>query len=141
MYLASSRRTQDTEEPFLFHTAPSRMFSELAHSMDIVAIIGLSADGKAAQTALERRLPFFGLSFTPAHSEWLLKRLEGKTFRMMQDPTNKLHQTGLVNVISCANLEQSGANDDDAEAKKKKGKRTSTGAAHYSTVLHRQYYA
>lgn len=83
----------------MFHTVPHTIFDELIHGMDVTAVISLSADGKAASAALERRLPYFGLSFTPDHSAWLTKRLEGQVFRKMQDATSKLHQVGLTTLI------------------------------------------
>ncbi len=95
-------RDKETEEPFLFHTIPHTAFEELIHGMDVVAVIALSADGKAALAALEKRIPFFGLSFTPEHSMWLTKRLEGQVFRKMQDGMSKLHQPGLTTLIGAA---------------------------------------
>jgi hypothetical protein len=87
------------EEPFLFHTVPHTLFEELIHSMDIIAVIGLASDGKAALAALQLRLPFFGLTFTPDHTAWLSKRLEGQVFKKYQDGTSKLHQPGLTALI------------------------------------------
>ncbi len=107
------------EEPFLFHTVPHTLFEELIHSMDIVAMIGLGADGKAAMAALERRLPFFGLTFTPEHTMWLTKRLEGQVFKKYHDGTSKLSQPGLTLLLGGAG---DGAQD-AKEAKKPPGKR------------------
>ena len=88
-------RDKDVEEPFMFHTVPMALFDELYHAVDAVAVLGLASDGKAAIAALERRIPFFGLSFTPDHSSWLTKRLESQVFKRFQDPQSKLYQAGL----------------------------------------------
>lgn len=92
-------RDKEQEEPLLFHTVPHTAFEELIHSMDAVSVIALAGDGKAAISALERRLPFFGLAFTPEHAEWLTRRLEGLVFKRFQDPLSKLYQPGLVQLL------------------------------------------
>ena len=93
-------RDKTMEEPFLFHSVPQALFDELCHSHDAVAFIGMAGDGKAALTALERRLPFFGLSFTPEHTAWLTKRLEAQVFKRFQDPQSKLYQSGLSVILA-----------------------------------------
>ena len=104
------------EEPFLFHTVPHTLFEELIHSMDAVAVIALAGDGKAALAALQMRIPFFGLSFTPEHSAWLAKRLEGQVFKKYQDATSKLHQPGLT-ILLGNNVADAGAEVPKAKAK------------------------
>ena len=80
-------RDKESEEPLLFHAMPSRLFEELLHSVDAVAVIGLAGDGKLALAALERRLPFFGLTFTSEHTKWLTKRLEARSSSATKIPT------------------------------------------------------
>jgi hypothetical protein len=109
------QRDKDVEEPFLFHTVPSTMFEELIHGLDTVAVIALASDGKAAMVALERRLPFFGITFTEDHSHWLVKRLEGQVFRRYQDSKSKLWTPALTTLIG-TNKEV-----DDPKVSKKKG--------------------
>jgi hypothetical protein len=98
-HVKNKPRDKNIEEPFLFHSVPQALFNELCHSHDAIAVIGLAADGKAALAALERRLPFFGLTFTPEHTAWLTKRLEAQVFRRFQDPLSKLYQSGLTVIL------------------------------------------
>ena len=93
-------RDKESEEPLLFHAMPSRLFEELLHSVDAVAVIGLAGDGKLALAALERRLPFFGLTFTSEHTKWLTKRLEGQIFKRYQNPNSKLYQPSLTKIFA-----------------------------------------
>ena len=95
-------RDKDSEEPLLFRTVPGRLFDEMLHSVDAVAMIGLASDGKAALAALERRLPFFGLTFTVEHTKWLTKRLEGQVFKRFHDTNSKLFKVALVKLLTPA---------------------------------------
>lgn len=112
----SKPRDKESEEPFLFHSAPSLLFKELLHSVDGVAMIGLAGDGKAALAALELRLPFFGLTFTPEHTKWLIKRLEGQVFKRFHEPQSKLNKPALTKLLSSA-----GTTSSEQRGKSKRG--------------------
>lgn len=99
-------RDKKSEEPFLFHSMPTKLFQELIHATDAVAIIALAADGKAAMATLEERIPFAGLAFTPDHAKLLSKRLERQVFQKYQDPSSKLYQSGLSQILGGAQAPQ-----------------------------------
>ena len=88
-------RDRNDTEPFLFHSCPRALLEELIHGHDIVACIGMAADGKLAEACLERRIPFFGFGFTQEHCDGLIARLERRAFNLMQDDKSKLFVPGL----------------------------------------------
>ena len=92
-------RDKNTEEPLLYHTMPNTLFGELMHSVDACACIANGADGKAALESLERNIPFFGITWTLEHTNWLRARLEGQVFKRFQDPKSKLYKVGLANLL------------------------------------------
>ena len=97
---AEPPRDKESEEAFMYHTAPKKLFEELIHAFDAVAVISLAADGKAAMSALERGIPFFGWTMTPEHGMWLRERLKGVVFKKFQDPQSKLHKAGLTALLA-----------------------------------------
>ena len=92
-------RDKNTQEPLLYHTMPKALFGELMHSVDACACIANGADGKAALESLERNIPFFGITWTLEHTNWLRARLEGQVFKRFQDPKSKLYKVGLANLL------------------------------------------
>ena len=95
-----TRRTPATVEPLLFHSIPYQGFQELLHGFDAVGCISLAGDGRLAEACLERRIPFWGLAWTPQHVAALTKRLEARAFELMCSPESKLYQPGLHALIS-----------------------------------------
>ena len=58
------KREKNDIEPMMYHACPAGLHKELCHAIDGVAAIATGADGRLAAVALERKIPFFGLTLT-----------------------------------------------------------------------------
>ena len=93
-------RAKTDEEPLLYHAVPTTALRELLHSLDAVACISLAGEGKMAFECILRRIPYFGLAFTPAHVQRLTHRIEASVFAAMQDAESKLFQPALAKLLA-----------------------------------------
>ena len=108
-------RDKNDTEPLLFHSPPAVLVEEIMHSVDPVAVIALAGDGRVAELCLERRIPFFGLCFTPEHVTALTARLEARVFSRMQNDKSRLYSPTLKVILDKNQNEPE--NNDKAEPK------------------------
>ena len=101
----------DGREPIFYHTHPYELDMEVSHSYLACAHIDLTpGQGHRALYCIIKKLPYFGLVLSEKHKEVIIKHLEAKVFKLMQEEGGPLYQPGLVALLEA---EEHGASDDD----------------------------
>ena len=129
---ANNPRNKNDMEPFLYHAAPTPLLEELVAGLDPQAVICLAGDGRMAELCLERRIPYYGLAFTPEHVQSLTGRLEGRVFQKMQCDQSKLFSPQLKVILdkNCGNVQpEEHAEPKKKSSRKRKPSKTETDAA------------
>ena len=106
-----------------WHSTPPELAEEFIHGYmgDAGAVIDLTpGDGKWAYMALRHRKPYVGIAFTKAHQAALENRLDHLIFNAMQDESDPLFSSGLVELLGKSKDKEGKDKDKDAKKKAKK---------------------
>lgn len=106
----------DGREPVFFHSHPYELDAEMSHSYPACAHIDLTCGmGNRALYCIVKKVPYFGLCVTDNHREAVIKRLETKVFKMMQEEGNALYQPALLELVKPKDEEDEEGDDEDPE--------------------------
>ena len=98
-----AKRTDDSIEPFCFHSMPSNVYKELLEvDLRPQAILDWTAgDGQLAWVAVQSQLSYVGACFSIKHKEELLERLTSQTLKLMQtEGSGSLYRPHLAELLS-----------------------------------------
>ena len=98
-----TKRTDDSIEPFCFHSMPLNVYKELLEvDLRPQAILDWTAgDGQLAWVAVQSQLSYVGACFSVKHKEELLERLTSQTLKLMQtEGSGSLYRPHLAELLS-----------------------------------------
>lgn len=106
----------DGREPIFYHTHPFELDIEVSHSYVARAHIDLTpGQGHRALYSIIKKLPYFGLTLSEKHKEILIKHLEAKVFKLMQEEGGPLYQPGLVALLDTAVSDEGDGGEGEGE--------------------------
>jgi hypothetical protein len=96
-------RNAGTREPVAWHSLPVLFWQEILFDFEVGAVIDLTpGDGMLATAALQTRLPYTGLVFTPKHADALYSRLESQAIAGVTREGDTWYDQRLVETIAAA---------------------------------------
>ena len=94
--------------PAFYHEGPAALATELAHTVDAMAIIDLTpGSGHWALEAVRLKVPYIGFAFTEKHVAMLYAKLRSRLLTMMLDANDSELYNAQLSALVVANRKQS----------------------------------